>query len=71
MSIDTSQKRNHALEKLFRIKGGSSLLLIEEIPAGTYRLYVKNPETFNALSADESAESVNATGALVYSLVPR
>lgn len=52
-------------------QGGSSLLLIEEIPAGTYRLYVKNPETFNALSADESAESVNATGALVYSLVPR
>lgn len=52
-------------------QGGSSLLLIEEIPAGTYRLYVKNPETFNALSADESAESVNVTGALVYSLVPR
>lgn len=52
-------------------QGGSSLLLIEEIPAGTYRLYVKNPETFNALSADESAESVNVTGALVYSRVPR
>ena len=52
-------------------QGGSSLLLIEEIPAGTYRLYVKNPETFNALSENESAESVNVTGALVYSLVPR
>ena len=24
-------------------QGGSSLLLIEEIPAGTYRLYVKTP----------------------------
>ena len=52
-------------------QGGSSLLLIEEIPAGTYRLYVKNPETFNALSENESAESVNVTGALVYSRVPR
>ena len=52
-------------------QGGSSLLLVEEIPAGTYRLYVKNPETFNALPANESSESFNATGALVYSLVSR
>ena len=52
-------------------QGGSSLLLIEEIPAGTYRLYVKNPETFNALPANESSESFNASGALVYSLVSR
>ena len=40
-----------------RKQGGSSLLLIEEIPAGTYRLYVKNPETFNALS-ENSAEAL-------------
>lgn len=52
-------------------QGGSSLLLIEDIPAGTYRLYVKNPDVHNELPANEGSEEFNAAGALLYSLAPK
>ena len=51
--------------------GGSSLLRIKDIPAGTYRLYVRNSEAYDGIPAFENPEkfpdvSFNATGAILY-----
>ena len=52
--------------------GGHSRLLIEDIPAGKYRLYAKNSDAYNGLPAyenpEESGVSFNATGVMLYSL---
>lgn len=54
-------------------QGGSSILLIEDIPAGTYRLYIKNSDAYNGVPAYENPDefagvSFDATGAMNYKL---
>ena len=51
--------------------GGSSMLRMKDIPAGTYRLFVKNSEAYAGIPAYENPEdfpdvSFNATGAILY-----
>ena len=52
-------------------KGGSSMLRLKDIPAGTYRLFVRNSEAYAGIPAYENPEdfpdvSFNATGAILY-----
>ena len=52
-------------------QGGSSILLIEDIPAGTYHLYVKNSDAYSGIPAYENPDdfdgvSFDATGAMNY-----
>lgn len=52
-------------------QGGSSVLLIEDIPAGTYHLYVKNSDAYDGIPAYENPDefdgvSFDATGAMNY-----
>ena len=51
--------------------GGSSMLRMKDIPAGTYRLFVRNSEAYAGIPAYENPEkfpdvSFNATGAILY-----
>lgn len=51
--------------------GGSSMLRMKDIPAGTYRLFVRNSEAYAGTPAYENPEdfpdvSFNATGAILY-----
>ena len=51
--------------------GGSSTLRMKDIPAGTYRLFVRNSEAYAGIPAYENPEkfpdvSFNATGAILY-----
>ena len=53
--------------------GGYSHLRIEDIPAGTYHLFVKNSDAYYGIPAYENPEefpdvSFNATGAILYAL---
>lgn len=56
-------------------QGGSSVLLIEDIPAGTYYLYVKNSDAYDGIPAHEKPDafdgvSFDATGAMNYIINP-
>ena len=56
-------------------QGGSSVLLIEDIPAGTYYLYVKNSDAYDGIPAYEKPDafdgvSFDATGAMNYIINP-
>lgn len=56
-------------------QGGSSFLLIENIPAGSYYLYVKNSNAYDGIPAYENPDefkdvSFDATGALNYTIIP-
>jgi len=54
-------------------QGGSSILRITDIPAGTYHLYVRNSDAYSGIPAYERPEelsdvSFEATGALLCSV---